>query len=145
MSSEVLLYLLCGWQPLPCCHPPGFPYPQLPTSPICEQCYKQCETDLARIDYALQYAGGWQRGRLLDLRCEAERRRVTWYAAWWVTWPRVGTTAPSETIVAAVPGGGLVTQRSDLSERDRWTGILIGLVGPDAFWRGEIPLPLGAP
>src|SRR5262249_18609330 len=121
MSAEVLLYLVTGWQPLPCCPPPGFPYAQLPPEKICELCYQQCEPDRQRIAQQLEYVGGWQRHRLLELRCQVDRLAATWYAAWWVTWCR---TTPEQ--------------------REEWAGVLMGHIGPDAFWRGELPLPVGA-
>ncbi len=119
MSAATLLYLLTGWQPLPCCPPPDFPYPQLPAEAICELCYHQCEADRQLLCLQLQFLGGWQRHQLLELKCEADRVTATWYAAWWVTWSRATS-----------------------DQRDEWVGILQAHTGPHAFWRGEIPLPL---
>ncbi len=121
MSAEVLLFLLTGWQPLPCCPAPACPYPQLPSEVICELCYHQCETDRAQLACQLQLAGGWRRSQLLELKCEADRLTATWYAAWWVSW-----------------------SRANVEQREEWAIILMGHIGPDAFWRGELPLPLGA-
>lgn len=121
MSAEVLLFLLTGWQPLPCCAPPVSPYPQLPPEAICELCYHQCEADRALLACHLQIAGGWRRAQLLELKCEADRLTATWYAAWWVRW-----------------------SRANADQREEWVGILMSQVGADAFWRGELPLPLGA-
>jgi hypothetical protein len=119
MSAEVILYLLAGWQPLPCCTPPNFPYPQLPSEVICELCYHQCEVDRQWVCLQLEFVGGWQRRQLLEVKCETDRLAATWYAAWWVTWSR------------ATP-----------EQQQEWVEILVGYTGPDAFWRGDVPLPL---
>lgn len=120
MSPEILLYVLVGWQPLPYCHTPGFPYPQLPTEAVCTCCYQQCNIDQQEIAAQLQIVGGWQRSKLLEHKGKIDRLTAAWYAAWWVTWSR------------ATP-----------EQREEWVDILIGHIGMDAFWRGEIPLPLG--
>ncbi len=113
MSAEVLLYLLTGWQPLPHCHPPNFPYSQLPTEQICERCFHQCESDQQALAERLDLVGGWQRQQLAEARCQNEGLRSIWYAAWWVTWPR-----------------------ATAEQREEWASVLQGHLGADAFWRG---------
>jgi hypothetical protein len=93
----------------------------MPTETICELCYHQCELDRQCLAQQLQCVGGWQRQRLLELKCQADRLTATWYAAWWVSW-----------------------NRATADQREEWVDVLIGQIGVDAFWRGEVPLPLGA-
>jgi hypothetical protein len=119
MSAEVLLFLLTGWQPLANCQPPDFPYPQLPSEAICELCFHQCEADRQTIALQLELVGGWQRHQLLEMKCEADRLVATWYAAWWVTWAR-----------------------ATAEQQQEWATILMGYTGSEAFWNGQVPLPL---
>lgn len=120
------------------------PYPQLPSEAACEQCFRACERDRWQLDQQIEASAGWRRAQLVDARHEAERLHATWYAAWWVTWSR--TSDESRTLWFTVPPGGQMNwvEVPDVSERDEWAGALVDLIGPDAFWRGDLPLPLSA-
>ncbi len=118
MHAALILCLL----PLPRLPTPNlapFDYPQLPCAIVCELCYHQCEADRQEIAARLELVDGWQRHRLLELRGQVDRTAAVWMAAWWVSWPQ------------ATP-----------EQREEWAVTLAGLIGADAFWRGEMPLPL---
>lgn len=97
------------------------PYGQLPPEKVCELCYRLCEADCRTLACRMEVVSGWQRSQLAELKGEAERLRAIWYAAWWVTW-----------------------KDARPAQRDEWADTLIRYIGQDAFWRGDLPLPLSA-
>lgn len=100
-------------------HPPGFRFWWLPVERVCELAHNQCQADWLRLTAELEVAGAWRQQELRDLRRESERRRAAWMEAWWITW----------------------TQANE-SVQEEHAEILLGMVGADSFFRGELPLPL---
>lgn len=118
MDALTLLVLLTGWTPdMP--HPPEFPFPQLPSEHVCEILFHQCDYDQQALTAAMEISGGWHHQRLVGLRCQNERLRAIWYAAWWITW-----------------------SRSNRDNRAEWALVLERYIGTEAFWSGNLPLPL---
>lgn len=95
------------------------PYHQLPSEECCEAMFKVCEQDRVQLWHVLQVTPGWQATMLREYQDEAQRVQSIWYSAWWVTW---------------LP--------ATFEQREEWALRLSEQVGAEAFWRGELPLPL---
>jgi Ni,Fe-hydrogenase III large subunit len=124
-------------------HVEGFPFPQLPVEAFCEACQAVAESDVLEIRKALDLighvednydsgpsiiGGGWRGTQMLARYREAKKRQTIWMSAWNATWfYRYGI---------------------EKSQRPNWEYIeenaarLQGIIGDDAFARGELPLPL---
>ena len=94
-------------------------FPHLPSEQFCEMCHTAAQND--RCDIARQYdiLEGWGRKQMGEQKVEAERMCAVWYAAWWVRWGQ-----------------------ADVQAQRQWADTLADLIGAEAFWRGEVPLPL---
>ena len=94
-------------------------FPHLPSEQFCEMCHTAAQND--RCDIARQYdiLEGWGRKQMGEQKVEAERMCAVWYAAWWIRW-----------------------ERATVDDQGQWAGVLVDLIGAEAFWRGEVPLPL---
>jgi hypothetical protein len=99
--------------------PLGTSYQHLPAEALCAAMYKLCEDDCRHVVAQMELVSGWQRRQLVELRCEAERLRAIWYAAWWISW-----------------------KDAQQAQQHEWADILVNHIGLEAFWRAEVPLPL---
>jgi hypothetical protein len=100
----------------------------LPPHATCVLLATLANEDIIAIDARLALTGGWQRRELQDLRCEAVRVLYVWRA------------------VAQATDTGTRTNYYYLCQewltRQQCAQVLRKVLGDEAFWRGDVPLPL---
>ncbi len=98
-----------------------------PPAKVCEIQHKLAQDYCTELDNVIQIwtgdgiGGGWQGGQLRQARCEAEKLREFWWAAWWVACPK-----------------------TSFGDRQHWAERCRDMIGPERYVRGEWPPALPA-
>ncbi len=89
-----------------------------PAEKTCQAAYMLAGEYARQLDCHADTVGGWPASQMRERAGEARQRQGVWLALWWINWPCATEV------------------------RREWIETLRGMIGDEAFVRGEWPEPL---